>query len=203
MTEHDGEDRELDELLRALDRPLPEISARDVIRRAGRGRVGPLRVAAGIAAALAIAGVAYGLPGSPVRNWVDGLIGQDGGADVESRQPAVAGPGGGLIFDPAEPLTLQIAPGSAGHVRIRPTEGGDLTVRMIAGEARFTSDPTRLYVRLRPADTLELRVPREARSVAATNGETLLFRKEGDVVTATVPPDTAGVYAFDLVPGTP
>jgi hypothetical protein len=202
MTEERTDDRELGDLFRALDDPLPEISARDIVRRARRGRVGRLRLAAGIAAALAVAGTAYALPGSPLRAWVERLVAPAAEHDGAGGAARPAGdPGAGLLFDPAEPLTLQVDGG--GHLRIRLTTEAELTVRMIAGEARFTSDPGRLEVQLAPSDTLELLVPATARSVEALHGETALFRKRGETVEAAVERDAAGVYSFDLSAGRP
>lgn len=194
---------ELGELFRSLDRPLPAVAVEDVVRRARRGPRAALRVAAVLAAVLGLAGIAYALPGSPVRPWAARWIGR---AESPSRpgdgvMPRDAGPGaqgGGLLLDPAEPLLLRLRPGSTGHLRIRVTRAGALALRMTAGVGRFTSEPASLHVGLGAADTLELTVPADAGRVEVTHGGRVLFRKQGERVDAALPTLAEGIYGIDL-----
>lgn len=217
MSDDERVDREIDDLLRTLDHDPPRVTPQDVMRRARRPRAAAVRIAAGVVAVLALAGVAYALPGSPVRSWVRSLgerplhnpVGEPSRAPAGTpdgdpgRASGEALGGAGLVFDPAEPLTIRIAAGSSGHVRVSPTTRPRLVVRMVTGGGRFTSDPSELAVRLTAPDTLELLVPRSARSIAITFQGTRLFTQRGEDRSSVSTPDSAGRFRFDLPSGPP
>jgi hypothetical protein len=198
MNQDEREDLELDGLLRSLDHELPTITADDVMARARRSRLAPLRLAAGIVVAVAVAGVAYALPGSPIRDWVDAAFDRTGQTGDERRPRPAGDSGAGLVLDPADTLSVTIAPGSSGHIRIVTTEDAELIARMVSGEARFTSDPYGLGVDMRTPDTLELRVPRAARSVTVIAGERPVFTIHDGEVSSALEPDSSGHYLLEL-----
>ncbi|MGH7477911.1 MAG: hypothetical protein ACRELD_16745, partial [Longimicrobiales bacterium] len=74
MTEDEREEAGIEALLRTLDHEPPRIMAEDVIARARRARTDWGRIAAALVVALGLAGMAYALPGSPVRGWVDAVL---------------------------------------------------------------------------------------------------------------------------------
>lgn len=202
MNEGDREDLELSQLLRSLDHDRPAITAQDVIARARRPRGVPVRLVAGVAAAIALAGVAYALPGSPVRSWVDAALRATEESDAvgseETGERNVTEVRAGIVLDPAEALSVSIVPGSSGRLRIIIIEEGELVAQMISGEARFTSDPGTLSIELRAPDILELRIPRSAPSVSVIAAGRPVFTKRGRDISAVMEPDSAGRYILDL-----
>ena len=207
MPEDEREERGIHDLLRSLDHPPPGITADDVIRRARRSRAPARRLAAGLAAAIGLAGVAYAVPGSPVRDWVRAVIPGDTPAgrfaDDPSTPAPVGGSGAGMVFDPVDSLVVRFPSSSGGHLRIELTEGTEIVARMRAGEGRFTSRPNELVVRLSATDTLELLVPRTAASVEVRVGDRSLFRNSGGVLRTPMDSDGEGRYGVDLDGGTP
>lgn len=208
MADDPWDDTELDGLLGSLDHEVPTITAEDVITRARRSRLGPARIALGVALAIGLAGVAYALPGSPVRSWVDSVldrIGENGGiGSVDHPPPRSSGErGAGIVFDPAEPLSVETASGSSGYLRIAITEEEQLVAQMVSGQARFTSDPEGLRVDLLAPDTFELRVPRSASSVVVTAGGRRVFIKQGADISTSMEADSEGRYGMRVSDGPP
>ena len=200
-----GPDEEgLEALLRSLDHDLQRVTAEDVIARARRPRARWGQMAAGIAALFAVGGVAYALPGSPVRPWVDAALERvTGGAPAPTPARGGATDPGGIALDPANPLEVLFTPPLRGHVRITLTDGGELVARSAPGSARFTSEPHRLLVGMAAPDTFELRIPTTARRVEVLAGERSLFRVEGGEVSTAARPGDDGAYVLPLDPASP
>lgn len=206
MPEDEQEERRIHDLLRSLDHRPREITADEVMRRARRPRMSALRVAAGIAAAIGLAGVAYAMPESPVRDWVHALLGPVEPPPGETRiEPSTHGPtgasGAGAMFDPSEPLTVRVEPTDGAHLRIELIDGPEIVARLLSGEGGFTSAPNELRVRLAAADTLELLIPRTAASVEVVARDRSLFLKRGAVLRTGTEADSAGRYRIDLDDG--
>lgn len=205
MSDERWEDRELDRLLRSLDHAPPPVTAEDVIARARRGRRGPVRAAAAVAATIALAGVAYALPGSPVPAWVDAALRAVGTQDPGETEGAAptdnpGDPAAGLIFAAGEirSITVAPAPGGSGTLRILLTDEAELVVRLADGSARFGSEPDGLSVELTSPGTLELRIPRSAPAVSVIAAGRPVFVKRGRELSTVMAPDSAGRYVLAL-----
>ncbi len=203
MTDETREERELEVLFGTLDNHPPRATLEAVIGRAeGRARK-PWRLAAGIAAALAVSGAAWALPGSPVPGWVRSALGveEDPVPPVTDEGPAGAGEAatpGGMAFDVGEELHVAVDRSSAGVLRIAITTEPRIVVQAVSGEARFTSAPNRLDVVLGRPDTLEVRIPERSARVVVTVGGNTVFSKTGDAVASSLARDSRGRWVREM-----
>ncbi|MGH7511926.1 MAG: hypothetical protein ACREOQ_03275 [Gemmatimonadales bacterium] len=179
-------------LLQKLDHPVPPVTAKSVMIRAGaaastRRRVPPLaRWAAAIVMAAGAAGVAYALPGSPVPRWVAALASRLE-ARPEARPPEAAGPAAraresaGIAVDPGRDLVIVFSASTPGALaRVTLGDGAEVLVRSPVGAVTFTSDAGRLLIRGPGApDTVTIEIPRGARRVEIRAGGARVFLKEG------------------------
>ncbi|HKA60703.1 MAG TPA: hypothetical protein VKD28_18950 [Gemmatimonadales bacterium] len=173
----------LEHALRALDHPAPQIPVERIVARAATRRL-PLRWAAGIALLLLATGTAYALPGSPVRHWVDRLMG---------RAPKATMPGAdvaGVALPPGQRLSVVFTePRAPGIVSITLTDDSTIDVRRLGGAATFNAEPDRLRIETGNATTnFEIAIPRRAAWVEVIVGEQRMFLKDG--------PTVSGRYVF-------
>ena len=206
-------------LLRALDHPVPKVTAEAIAARArAPGRLTPAwRWAAAVLLTLGVAGAAFALPGSPLRRWASTL-----GAVVTGRGRPDAGPGSastpqalspdqgraGIAVAPGRSLLIVFdRPAPAAMVLVSLVGGAEVIVRAPAGSATFTTDAGRLVVEGRGAsppgsapalDTFAIDIPRESRRVEIRAGPARVFLKEHDRITSARPPDTTGPWLLPL-----
>ena len=194
------DDDRIDVLLRALDHPVPDVTAETIARRASRRGL-PLRWAAGVLLALGAAGAAFALPGSPLHRWVVGLAGRRSeGAEAKAPVPAQDDRGSaGIAVDPGQRLLVVFEGPLTGDVRVTLDDREDLVVRALAGAASFTSENTRLVIGSRDSTgSFSIRVPRAAPRVEIRARESRLFLKEHERVVSAVTPDSTGAYLLRL-----
>jgi len=206
-------------LLRALDHPVPKVTAEAIAARArAPDRVTPAwRWAASVLLTLGVAGAAFALPGSPLRRWASTL-----GAVVTGRGRPDAGPGpasapqtpspdrdrAGIAVPPGPSLLIVFdRPAPAALVLVSLVGGAEVIVRAPAGSATFTTDAGRLVVEGRGAsapgsapapDTFAIDIPRESRRVEIRAGPARVFLKAGDRITSARSPDPAGPWLLPL-----
>ena len=204
-------------LLRALDHPVPMVTAEAIAARARvSGRVTPAwRWAAAVLLTLGVAGAAFALPGSPLRRWASTL-----GAVVTGRGRSDAGPGSastpqtpsperghaGIAVEPGRSLLIVFdRPAPMAMVVVSLVGGAEVIVRAPAGSATFTTYAGRLVVEGRNAsppgsapDTFAIDIPREARRVEIRAGQARVFLKARDRITSARPPDTVGAWLLPL-----
>jgi anti-sigma factor RsiW len=189
-----GNDRWLEGVLRSIDHPLPRVPVETIVTRARRSRR-PLRWAAAAAFVLLAAGTAYALPGSPVRGWIEQLVGSRGGK-VTEPVPDVAGvalPAGqhfSIVFSDPHP---------AGSVTITVTDDSTISARRRGGAATFAAEIDRLRIITGSAPTdFEIAIPRQARWVEVVVGGRRVFLKDGPRVTTEARTDSDGRYIISL-----
>ena len=202
-------------LLRALDHPVPKVTAEAIAARArASGRATPAwRWAATVLLTLGVAGAAFALPGSPLRRWASAL-----GAVVTGQSRPGAGPGdapqapspdsgrAGIAVEPGRSLLIVFdRPASSAMVLVSLADGAEVIVRAPAGSATFTTEAGRLVVEGRNAsprraapDTFSIDIPRESHRVEIRAGPARVFLKERDHITSVHPPDTAGPWLLPL-----
>ena len=203
-------------LLRALDHPVPTVTAEAIAARArASGRMTPAwRWAATVLLTLGVAGAAFALPGSPLRRWasalgavVTGRGRPDAEPGVASTPPAPPDQGrAGIAVAPGRSLLIVFdRPAPTAAVLVSLVDGGEVIVRAPPRAATFTTDAGRLVVEGRGAappgstpDTFAIDVPRESRRVEIRAGPARLFLKEGDRITSTRPSDTGGPWLFPV-----
>jgi anti-sigma factor RsiW len=218
MAEAERERRDVAALLATVDRPAPRIDIATIARRAaerapGRAPWALPRWAAVLAIVVGLAGVAYALPGSPVRDWVHQVLARAQGRSV--APPSAVEPGGagdpslaGVAVDPGPELRVEFrsapeggAPPREGRLAIALTDGDVVHVHAPRGAATFTSLEGRLVVDDHGTGaTFEIDVPRAAPRVEIRVGDRLVFLKEGDRVSA---PEAAGPPPYVLPMGSP
>lgn len=196
MGEDESAGPEIEALLHALDNHPRRATAEEVMARAGRSRRAPWRIAASVAAALAVAGVAWALPGSPLPAWLHSVAGSaEGSAPPPGPAPGRGSEaGGGVVLDASRPLEVRVTAGSTGYVRITLGDDDGLTVRTLAGAPAFTSEPDRLDVTLGPADSVALHVPTSAVAVVVRASGREVFSRLGDALVTSLPRDSAGAW---------
>jgi anti-sigma factor RsiW len=213
LTAAEREQAELFATLRALDRPAGAVSVAAVLAAGPRGAssVPPvprvrLAWAAGFAIALALGGIAYALPGSPLRAWIAALAngnGFGGAARTEAPAPAPVAPEmAGVSVPPGERLVISFLHARAGaRVRIGWSDGAEVEVRAPRGAASFESAAGTLRIDDREPVLYEVRIPRSAPEIELEAEGARLFRKAGERVTGPAP-DAAGEYLLALGPST-
>ncbi|HEV7366038.1 MAG TPA: hypothetical protein VGN76_09360 [Gemmatimonadales bacterium] len=193
--------------LRRLDHGVPAIGMDRVKSASAKGVPAWGRLAAGIFLALAVAGVAYAAPGSPLPRMLSSLIHLIAGSSERPPSPEPLPPGGqreesqaGIAVAPGDRLTVVFLGDQGGSTaRVSLTDGADLMVRAVGGITTFTSDADRLTVAHEgsPA-SFEVLVPRAAPLVELLSGGRRRLIKQGTGIVADVPPDSQGHYLIPL-----
>jgi hypothetical protein len=208
ISEARGEAAEVRSLLSRLDSPAPalEIGLARVVREGVREKAPPWgRWVAGFALAFAVAGIAYALPGSPVRGWMDAVVqsmrGQPGGEVPNPGTPTPDPPPvGGIAVAPGSNLVIRFtSPQPEGRARIVLTDGPDVVVRAPTGSATYESGNDLLVIDNRgPSATFEIEIPRSALRVEVRLEDSRLFLKDG---ARAEPPLPTTPIELPLVPG--
>ncbi|HET9251061.1 MAG TPA: zf-HC2 domain-containing protein [Candidatus Eisenbacteria bacterium] len=194
------EGRLVSALLARLDSPTPRVEVGDIVASAAgtpsrevRDRRPWSRWAAAVLLALGVGGVAYAIPGSPVRQWVDDLIPK---VFVRWARPG-AGPSGtdnpsaslgGIAVKPGPTFLISFPRASGGVARISLGDGELVVVRAPAGAASYESAHNRLVVHAAAPAIFEIEIPRSATRLEIRVAGARIFLKEG----ARSEPDLSG-----------
>jgi hypothetical protein len=190
-------------LLRQLDHPAPLITAQAIAARAGRAGRRWEAWAAGILFFIAVAGVAYALPGTGLRNWVRSIASRNaepqpprstlpdpGPAPQSAGVAAVPGPAFVINFRAVEPRS---------QARVSLSDSKEVVVRVPSGAASFTSNAGRLIVENSDsAVTFEIEVPRSAPRVEIQVGGRQVFLKLAAAIITQAALSRDGVYSLPL-----
>jgi hypothetical protein len=193
-------------LLRRLDQEEPALDAIRVATRARRQTQRVWQQAAALLIAIVAGGVAYGVPGSPLRAWVDDVVARITHPGGETRAPAPAPPsrtpGSGIALPISDRFTIRFSsPQDRGMVRVTLTEGPQIVVRAVQGSASFTADVERLLIgNSGSSGDYEIELPQRAPWVEILVGDRRLALKEGPRMSAPVTPDARGGYVIPLGP---
>jgi hypothetical protein len=195
------DEKEVYRLLEAADSPAPAVTAKDIIVMAGTRRSGRGRWAAGILLAALVAGAAYALPGSPVRDWI-----RDARARVQRDRPTPKPTErpmplmAGLAVPPGDHLVIifeRTYPRS--NARVSLGEWNEVRVRGPSGGATFGSEADTLRIGNRDSTaTFEVEIPSEARHVEIRVAGARIFAKEGHRIVAPGADDGDEVYLLPL-----
>jgi len=199
------EEAEILQLLGTLDHPVPRSDAASFVpTRSAWASWG--RRAAIFAAAVALAGAAYAIPGSPLRIWVKQVAERIAGADAPSpdeKAPATNAPvTSGIAVPVQERFEIDfVAEQATGAVALSLTDGPNIVVRAIGGTAAFTADAERLTVdnRTSTAD-YEIEIPRAASWVEIHVGARHVVVKDGARFAEGLGSDPSGRPRLSLAP---
>jgi hypothetical protein len=192
-------------LLRSVDHSHQALDLADVRRRPDRRTVAPARYgrwAAAILAAVGLAGVAYAVPSSPLRRWLEEWrrtprvqVAPTPGQAPE-RSPDI---GGVSIAAGSPTVVLFVAAQATGEARVRLADVTDIAVRAPAGSARFAVAPGRLTIDNRGATIdYDILVPRHAPRVEIRVAGVRVWLKDGDRVVSDAPRDIDGATRVRL-----
>jgi anti-sigma factor RsiW len=202
LSEWEREARDVESLLASVDQPAPVPSFEVVMRRArmeetpvapDRSVLGPRprlawRWAAALAGAAALTGAAMAVPGSPVRAWVDRVLGNRASITSRSAPPDDRTDDvrvGGIAVAPGERLVIAFTSAQeAGGARVTCTGDREVQVQGPPGAASFTSEAERLVVDNRGSSAVfEIRLPCDAPWVEIQVAGARVFLKEGERAT--------------------
>jgi anti-sigma factor RsiW len=195
-------------LLGKLAHDAPEIDW-DWVRHAPTSRRNAgSRIAASIAFLLLAGGILYALPESPVRGWIDRLLGENapeapvpGDRFGSERDAAVSG----LSVRPAGAFEIVFeASQASGTIRLRLVRTPDLQIRVLGSPVQLESGPDRVTVsNASSRSSYEILVPESASSILVrVEGEDVFVTRRGEVQGAGHP-DSAGFYVLDLAGSDP
>lgn len=215
LVEAERDETEVHALLRVLDDPSPQIRPEELAVRAGaaaadarRADLAWLRRAAAILLAVGIAGAAYAIPGSPVRQWVQTIVqkisGQPGSPGVVPVPEGSQGGLSGIAVAPGKNLLILFkSPEAGGQILVSLIDGTEVQVRAPADAATFASRADQLLIDNRRAATFEIRIPNGAPRVEIQWGGNQVFLKAGSLVTTSGAASGAGSYLLRLTPSRP
>jgi hypothetical protein len=199
----DEDERDIFRLLEAVDREPPDQTAEAVaaIARSRRRRAGIYRWAAVILLVMVVGGVAYALPGSPVRAWLENLLASPrsapGRVEPASRELAMAG----ISVAPDERMAIVFDhPPAGSRALVTVVDQAQLSVETAAGAARFTAGSGRVLVTItRDSALVQVRIPHSAARLEIRVAGRVLFQKIGDEIIGPSPqPDST--YTLLLAP---
>lgn len=205
-----AQEEEMFALLGTIDHPRRTGDVRQVHAAVRRRRAPPLRWAAGFVAAVGLAGVAYALPSSPLRRWLEAWRTPSSrpiAADVAEGVPERAGT---RVPEGADLSGVSIAPGatalvafsavqSTGEARIELADVGDIEVRAPAGAVTFAAGASRLTIENSgTAVSYDILIPRAAPRVEIRVAGVRVWLKEGARVLSEYSPGPDGVVRIPL-----
>jgi hypothetical protein len=200
LEEAEREETWVSQRLRRLDHRQPQVSVENVLaHRAWLPRWG--RWAASIILALAAAGVAYAVPGSPLPRLLSRIIHPTHReASTEPRRQVGLDPRSGIAVDPGDRLTIAFQIGRARDSAIVTLANrADVAVRARGGSISFSSDPDRLSIRNQGGSArFEIMVPRAARAVEIRSGTRRIWSKQGTRIVTKARRDSKGRYLLSL-----
>ena len=179
-----NDQRDIDALLQHLDQPVPVVDVGDIVARAGH-QPQRWKFAAGVLLALAIAGGAYALPGSPFRNWFQSSGERRARTEVPATPPSSQTPArpaaAGIAVNPGRSLVIRFSAADAqSEARVWLVDSALVAVRSTSSAVTFTSDLDRLLVENANAPaSFEVLIPQDAARVEIRVGEHRVFLKEG------------------------
>lgn len=162
------------------------------------------RLAAGLILLLAAAGVAYAVPGSPVRAWMSRVVGASNGASARPPRVVPVAPANpwiaGVAVAPSGRFTIRfITTQKKGTATVSLTNGSEITVSALDGTAAFTSGIDRLTIdNAASENSYEIHVPRGAHWVEILVADRRLLLKRGDQVVTSAGADSGGHYVLPL-----
>jgi hypothetical protein len=203
LAEAERDERWVLDRLRVLDHALPPVGLERIMAPTSARAPVWHRVAAGIVLLLAVAGVAYAAPGSPLPRMVERLVGMlyPRQARVAPRQPTDAVPSqAGIAVDPGSRLTIVFSGEQPdGLAIVSLSDSGDAIVRAAGGTTTFTSDIDRVTIEHSGAPaTIDILIPRHAPRVEIFAGERRIFLKQDARIVTLTPRGTDGRYRLPL-----
>lgn len=182
-------------LLEALDHPVPALDPDAIVARRRAPRPRPLAAAA-VAVLVVAAGLAWALPGSPVRSWIRSARTGGGPEAVAPVEPASAG----ISVVPGDSLDVVFeAPQHAGAVRVAPSASGELHLRVEGEPPAIAVEPHRVRVANAGSSAgYRIEIPPAAPLVRVLVGDRPILVQRGASLRMATPPDSAGAIVLPL-----
>jgi anti-sigma factor RsiW len=187
--------------LQAIDTPpplrMPHFDARP---RTSRRWLAQLVASIG---GLAIAGIAFAAPGSPLPGLLRRVTQSTPTVSAPSPPPAVEPPtDAGIAVTPGRRLAIDVAPGSGAAVAtISLTDSREVILRAVGGRPSFSAGVDRVAIRnVEGITALFIDIPRTAPHVDLRVDGTRVLVKDGPEIATAARRDGAGRYALPLAP---
>lgn len=182
-----ADDASVGVLLGALDHPVPEHSAREIIAERPNHLRRRAMLVAEIMLFVAAAAAAMTIPSSPLHRWIARQALPKLPSSVAAvpeatpSQSTSAAPIGIALPAPAS-LRVEFRQAQPiGTLEVRLVEGDQVTVRSRGGTVGYTVNEGRVLVDNRvPADAYVVEIPASLRRVRIVVGTRVLFQKDGD-----------------------
>ncbi|MGH7586711.1 MAG: anti-sigma factor family protein [Gemmatimonadales bacterium] len=193
MAAAEREERQVFALIGAIDHPVPAVPFQRVLDRAGSPSRAWYRWAAAAALVVGLGGVAYALPGSPLRRWVEAAVERVTGApDGMIPDPVRIDPPleehAGIAVSPGESLVIDFTgPEEGGSARVVLTDSTEVVISAPAGAATFRAEADQVIIlRTGIRARFDIEIPASAPRVEVRAGARRVFLKHGPEVTADV-----------------
>jgi anti-sigma factor RsiW len=206
------EEKAIFDLLGHVDHPAPRVGP-ETIARGGVFSTAWGRRVAGFVIAVALAGAAYAVPGSPlpallkqVGGWITGRTPTPPAPTaIEEAPPGPSPVTSGIAVPASRRFAIHFAAEQTlGVVTLSLTDGPNVVVRVLGGTVAFTTDLDRLSVENSGAAVdYEVELPRSAPWVEVFVGGRRVVLKDGDRFVADAPADARGRYILPLAPPPP
>jgi hypothetical protein len=209
LEEADLDEKRVLDLLREVDQEAPLVTAPMLARRARRERSAWHRKAAGVVLALMATGaVAYAVPDSPIRGWLERATAWVG-MTVPSNSPrsgeAPFREANGIAVAPGERFAVRFtAEQSKGVVIVSMTDENEVVARVLDGTATFTTALQGLLIDNRgSAADYAIDLPKSAPQVEILIAGRRAWLKQKDRVLTEAPIGPSGGYVIPLAPKPP
>lgn len=186
--------------LQAIDTPpplrMPHFDARP---RVSRRWLAQLVASIG---GLAIAGIAFAAPGSPLPGLLRRVTQSTPTVSAPSPPPAAEpATDAGIAVTPGRRLAIDVARGSAAVATISLTDSREVILRAVGGRPSFSSGVDRVAIRnVDGVTALFIDIPRTAPYVELRVDGTRVLVKDGPEIATAARRDGAGRYALPLAP---
>lgn len=222
VSQAEQDEREVMRLLGALDHVPPTISAERVLERARvvrrmvprvvSGASFAARWAAGLLMAFGMTSVAYAIPGSPVRGWIDAIGLRVAGfvaAPTAPTAPVAPDPApmrpdatAGIAVAPGRELVMAFTSPLGAQLSVALVDGGtEVVVLAPPGVATFTAGGDRLEIAIGDSSArLEIRIPRQAPRVEILVNGVRRYLKVGARIRTPADPATTGTHLITVKP---
>jgi hypothetical protein len=203
----ESDEREVMAFLGRLDAPVRPLTFETIATRGSHvGRRQALHAAAAGLLIVALGGVAWAIPGSPLRALMGSITrdGEEGNASVRAPGPSEAGSSpsdlAGIALTPDSGLVVTFtAAAPTDTLVVSLVDGALVQVRALAGRVRFQSGERRLVVSNDSSlGMVAIDIPRDAPRVEIYVGDQRLLLKAGARIEAAVPAAADGSYRLPL-----
>jgi hypothetical protein len=195
------EEERVRSLLETLDHAPPAVDVRAIVRAGSRPEWWRSRIAAGVAFLVVAGGLAWAIPGSPIREWVGSFPTGDPPSPARETPDEPGASASGVSVAPGDSLDVVFEnPQESGTIHVRSHPGEELELRILGGRPSIRVESRRLVVANAGAtSSYRIEIPASAPFVRVQVGSRTVLVKDGTTIDA-AGRDSTGAYAIPLTP---